>query len=496
MMIGRCAPLAAVAVSVSLAWAIPAAATDTAAHTLAQKFAAGAEQEDAKRKEAEKRKAAEAKRKADEAKRKAAAEAKRKADAEKVRLAIEEAEMLERAQREADERKAALDRARAEEEAREARRIAEEREAAERAEKARRLAEEQRIARERFIAEQQRLEEEKRLAEEKRAEEERLAAEKRAAEDRRATEEKRIAEEKHLADERRLAEQRRAEEERLTAEKRAEEERRLAEEKRTAEQKRVEEEARRLAEDRRRLAEERQRLADEQRALEEQRKALLAAERKAEHERLTEKLMKREEERKANQRIGENNPMGLGAKPPLATAPSVAAAAPATTRVTVLLVMEPGTNGIRRYGRKVADPVLCAGATCWVGTGTDRTAAARARGQVLGPGNTLGHRAAACNQRLACAFRNVDLKTRPATVQPIDLRIMRHDRREFLALEADPSCRLSGGALVCDKTYTARTWRAWVVPEMLAAEAGPAALEAALTSGLARPSAALIPDGL
>jgi len=478
MMIGRCAPLAAVAVSVSLAWAIPAAATDTAAHTLAQKFAAGAEQEDAKRKEAEKRKAAEAKRKADEAKRKAAAEAKRKADAEKVRLAIEEAEMLERAQREADERKAALDRARAEEEAREARRIAEEREAAERAEKARRLAEEQRIARERFIAEQQRLEEEKRLAEEKRDEEERLATEKRAAE------------------ERRLAEQRRAEEERLTAEKRAEEERRLAEEKRTAEQKRVEEEARRLAEDRRRLAEERQRLADEQRALEEQRKALLAAERKAEHERLTEKLMRREEERKANQRIGENTPMGLGAKPPLATAPSVAAAAPATTRVTVLLVMEPGTNGIRRYGRKVADPVLCAGATCWVGTGTDRTAAARARGQVLGPGNTLGHRAAACNQRLACAFRNVDLKTRPATVQPIDLRIMRHDRREFLALEADPSCRLSGGALVCDKTYTARTWRAWVVPEMLAAEAGPAALEAALTSGLARPSAALIPAGL
>ena len=78
------------------------------------------------------------------------------------------------------------------------------------------------------------------------------------------------------------------------------------------------------------------------------------------------------------------------------------------------------------------------------------------------------------------------------------MRIMRHDRREFLKIEPDSSCRLARGALTCDKTYTARTWRAWVVPEALAMKAGPSALEAALASGLAttRPSGELIPTGL
>jgi colicin import membrane protein len=161
------------------------------------------------------------------------------------------------------------------------------------------------------------------------------------------------------------------------------------------------------------------------------------------------------------------------------------------SRVTVLLVMEPGTNGIRRYGRKTADPVICSGPTCWISTGSDRDANAVPRGRALGPGNTLGKRAAACNQHLACAFRDLDVKAMAAAVQPIDLRIMRHDRREPLKLEADPTCRIAAGALTCGKTYASRTWRAWVVPEQLADEAGTAALEAALASGLGRPTAAL-----
>ncbi|WP_139247910.1 hypothetical protein [Hyphomicrobium sp. CS1GBMeth3] len=162
--------------------------------------------------------------------------------------------------------------------------------------------------------------------------------------------------------------------------------------------------------------------------------------------------------------------------------------------MTVLLVMEPGTRGIRRYGKKTADPVLCSGPTCWISGGSDETASAKRRLQVLGSGNTLGARAADCNHHLACAFRNIDLKSRVATVQPVDLRILRHDRREFLPLEADPSCRVTGGTLTCAKVYTARTWRAWVVPENIAEQAGAEALEAALASGLsARPSTALIP---
>ncbi len=106
------------------------------------------------------------------------------------------------------------------------------------------------------------------------------------------------------------------------------------------------------------------------------------------------------------------------------------------------------------------------------------------RVQSLCNGNTLGRRAAACNQTVACVFRVLDLKSPKATVQAIDMRIMRHDRREFMAVEADHTCRLVAGTLSCDRIFTARTWRAWVVPELLAAEAGPAALESALKTGL------------
>jgi colicin import membrane protein len=115
------------------------------------------------------------------------------------------------------------------------------------------------------------------------------------------------------------------------------------------------------------------------------------------------------------------------------------------------------------------------------------------RGKALGPGNTLGRRAAACNQHLACVFRDVDLKALSASVQPIDLRVMRHDRREPLSLEADPSCRISAsGALTCDKVFAARSWRAWVVSEALAKQAGAAALVAALENRIApKPSASL-----
>jgi hypothetical protein len=277
------------------------------------------------------------------------------------------------------------------------------------------------------------------------------------------------------------------------------EQQRIARERFIAEEQRAAEE-RRWAEERRRAEE--QRAAEAERRAAEERQKALAAEREAEHQRLTERLLQREEERKARERAGDNGPMGLGARPPVAQAPPAAApsfaAATPTTRVTVLLVMDPGTTGIRRYGLKTADPVLCTTATCWVGAGIDRSATVMRRGQALGSGNTLGRRAAACNHHLACAFRDIDLKAPVATVQPIDLRILRHDRREFLKVEADPTCRLSRGALTCEKTYTARTWRAWVVPEALAIKAGPSALEAALAGGLAeaRPSAVLIPTDL
>jgi len=421
------------AMMMGLALAGTAAANDQAAHNLAEKFAAGAEQEEADRKAA--------------------------ADAE--RQAADEAEMLERARTEAAERKAAADKVRAEDEVREAKRI----------------LEELRRAQEAHIAEQK----QKRIEEEARvAEEQRRAEEARVAEQKRIDEEARVAEEQRRAEEARVAEQRRIEEEARVAE-----EQRRAEKARIAEQKRIEEEAR---------------TAEEQRRAEDARRKELAAEREAEHRRLTERLMDLEKRRQQRRELTETKqplkdaPMTLGAPPPATVttdkaktdeAKTVETDALASTRVTILLVMDSGTNGIRRYGKKTADPVLCSGPTCWVSAGTDRTSTAMARGQALGPGNTLGRRAAACNHHLACAFRDIDLKAASASIQPIDLRIMRHDRRTPLTLEADWSCRLAKETLVCGKTYSGKTWRAWVVPEALAVKAGPKALEAALEAKLA-----------
>lgn len=441
--VGLCLALSGLALSG------PAAANENAAHALAEKFAGGAEKEEAKRR------------------------------------AAEEVEMLARAKAEADARKAAADEAHR---LAEKQRLADERRIAEekRAEEQRRLADEQRIARQKFVAEQLRL-----------ADEERLRAE---AEE----EQKRLAEERRVADEQRIAEQKRL---RAEEDERRTEQLRLAEKERIAKELHAAEEARRA----------------EQLRAEEARLAALAAKREAAHQRLTERLLKLHEKRAEKKRLAEaeqrraeeqriadekraddrradeerrlatHKSMGLGA--PLATATPVLDPSPArssSTRVTILLAMDPGLTGIRRFGKKTADPVLCSGNRCWISAGTERSALAVSRGQALGPSNTMGRRAAACNRHLVCVFRNVELGAATASVQPIDLRIMRHDRREPLRLAADPSCRLSNGALLCDKLYISRSWRAWVVPERLAAEAGSETIAASLAGSLAvRPSAAL-----
>ncbi len=440
-------PLVAIVLGIGIAFNATSAIADTSGHALAQRFADGAAEEAERRKEA----------------------------AEAKRQAAEEAEMLARARAEAAERKAAADKARAEEEAREAQRIAEE----QRAEKAR-LAEAQRQEREKFIAQQIQAEEERQRAEAARiAEEKRVVAEKRAAEEKK----QRLAEEQRIAREKILAEQKRIEDDRKrAADARLAEERRLAEQERRTEQRRLE----------------------------------LAAEHEAAHARREERMRQIEQERAERERMAvrspepefarSKTPMSLGASPPRDTTAEVMPSAAETgvapmgslrsatppERVTVLLVMEPGKTGIRRFGAKTADPVLCSGRTCWIAAGEDRAAREVSRARALGPANTMGLRAAACNKHLACVFRDIDLAGPSASIQPIDLRVLRHDRREPLRLEADRSCRLASGKLVCDKLFATRSWRAWVIDEAVARKAGSAALEAALRTGLRPgPSAAL-----
>lgn len=151
-------------------------------------------------------------------------------------------------------------------------------------------------------------------------------------------------------------------------------------------------------------------------------------------------------------------------------------------RVTVLMIMTPGTYGIRR-GASIADPVLCTTDGCYVSIGSDRAAIFMPRRKALGVGNTLGGRAGACRQSLSCVFRGVALEY-PAVLQPVDLHILKHDRRRPQRILADSDCRLAAGRLACSRGIYAEDYVLWIVPERLADTAGPEALDRALRDGL------------
>jgi len=201
-------------------------------------------------------------------------------------------------------------------------------------------------------------------------------------------------------------------------------------------------------------------------------------------------------------------------KLPLATAPAaheptVAAEAPAPTRaaeaqpasspttgaaqirVTVLLVMVPGDRGIRRH-HKVADPVLCTLDGCYVSAGPSTPAQLMPGRKALGFANTWGARAGACRDSLGCVFRAIELDV-PGFLRPVDLRIIRHDRRRGQVISGDSSCRANVGRLSCSRGIYTDTYAMWVVPEAVAEAAGTAGLERALADGLNAPRSAELP---
>jgi len=363
------------------------------------------------------------------------------------RLAAEEAEMLARARAEAEERRRAeQEKARAAEQPR----IEQERL------RARQVAEEK-LQRE--IEEQRKEAEARRLAEIAAQEEARRIAEK----------QRRLAEE----EERRAAELRR----RLEGEK--EQERKAAEAKRQAEIA-AQEEARRAAEARRLMAltqleqEERRAIPALAAAAEEARKTRIEPQRGSEG-------LNREVQTPIRKTSSAPYALG-GPKPPAAPDPLLGL--PRDSRVTVLLVMEPGTRGIRRF-RKTADPVLCVDSVCYISNGPGEPARAMTRIRALGPAVTIGTRAGYCRRSLTCVFRGVDFKHAMVVVQPVDLRVLRHDRREPRAVMVDPTCRIEGPyRLTCSRPVVAEGYKLWVVPESIAERAGPLALELVARAGL------------
>ena len=233
----------------------------------------------------------------------------------------------------------------------------------------------------------------------------------------------------------------------------------------------------------------------------------MEADREAEARQLSEKLTRAREQREAAKQLGRGysalgNPPASASEHGVSEAPTPSAINPPgtslttfpqearpqetrvqETRATLLLVMKPGSRGIRRY-EQTADPIVCLGASCYVGGGADVPAASMTRAKALGPGNTLGQRAGACRHSLTCIFRGVETGRGGFDVQAIDLRILRHDRRETVHAEMDRSCSVASGKLACGRPIDAGSYRIWVVPEDVAREAGVNALWAALADGL------------
>lgn len=355
--------------------------------------------------------------------------------------------------------------------------------AAERASRQRREAEARRKAYEEDMLARARAEAAARQAEAKRLAEERARAE----EKRRAESAARLAKE---VEEKRLAEEaRRAEAARLV---KVAEEKRLAQERRKAESARLA----RQAEDER-LAEERHKAAKNRAELESLR---------AQEARRIVREFQRARERRMRQADAKKNSLG-GPRPPVAELDDsrqqdeswpekdnreLATKYPA--RVTVLVLMEPRNRGRRRY-RRAAYPVLCVGKRCYISAGAEKTANALSRPQVLGPFNSLGRRAGPCNNQLVCVFRGVTLDRNPSHIQPVDMGLLRHKRRDIRKAEPDRTCTVTRGSLRCASVIIAHRYRAWIVPEAIAEEAGPKALEEALHNGLTTARSARLVSG-
>ena len=344
-------------------------------------------------------------------------------------------------------------------------------------------------------AEAKRREAETKAAEARRREDARRAAERRDADRRRTDEADMLARARAEAEER-LAEMQRAEDEARVAEREAAEAEQRAAAAATAERMAREEDARRLAarEDEERQKRQQTEVAEAARLAEIARlqaedaareREIALAEQRARDEQTRDEEARRLAEKL--ERVRASREMAAAPPPderPLTVLPPAALASVAPSgRVAILLAMTPGDRGIRRT-EKTGDPVLCLACRCYIGAGADQDARAVSRWGALGTFNTLGKRAGACSHALTCVFRNVDLGGAEAAIQPIDLRILRHDRREERVVRADPTCAASEGRLTCRQPVVAPDYRLWIVPEPVAAIAGSAALQAAVREWL------------
>jgi hypothetical protein len=90
-------------------------------------------------------------------------------------------------------------------------------------------------------------------------------------------------------------------------------------------------------------------------------------------------------------------------------------------------------------------------------------------------------------------FRDVDLGAASTLVQPIDLKLVRHDRREQREVAIDQTCKLIEGRLSCSRPVRTATYTLWIVPEHVAREVGSDKLADAVSDGLMTSRTAELP---
>lgn len=136
-------------------------------------------------------------------------------------------------------------------------------------------------------------------------------------------------------------------------------------------------------------------------------------------------------------------------------------------RVTILLQMEAREQHGRRH--ESMDPVLCVADGCYVSNGPDHPASFLPGRRATRFGNAISRRAGACNHAYTCVFRDVEIGALPAEVQPVDIRILRHDRRAPESVETLSTCRGTPGRLACTGAIKGDGYTMWVIPESVAA---------------------------
>ncbi len=167
---------------------------------------------------------------------------------------------------------------------------------------------------------------------------------------------------------------------------------------------------------------------------------------------------------------------------PAPAAPAIITRPDGAPRATILAVLtQPAQNPSRPI--TPPDPVICLAEICYISAGPNADAKLVSRADALSTKNTVTSGAGACKGMNRCAFRGVSMKPGDE-VQIVDLGIVGHDKREPADVTPDKSCHVDDGDLVCEHPVTAPDYRIWVVPETIAASAGPGALEAALADDL------------